>query len=231
MVTSNSPKSKVGLSSELASLGIAFAQERHELEADPERTFVRSISEWKSERKTLKLLLAWTDRMGDLLHIERLKSLADDCNAEELAWLGGFASFQVSKKDLRWSAIEKFCLRKLGSKMPLFVVSKLDSLQALKQGSDEHFSKFGINIARVIPSEEKKLLPRDAVLHTHRWLRMRQIFGTNYRADMVYVLMTNQVANAHQAEKMLGCTSETAYRLWKSLEILKGQDVIRLHAS
>jgi hypothetical protein len=231
MSTTTPGKNTLELDRDLASLGIAFAMDVNNTEADPELAFVRSLSEWGTERKTLKLLLAWIDRMGDLVHIERLKSLADTCNAVELAWLGGFASIQVNKKDLRWAAIEKFCQKKLGPKMPRFEISKLDTLQALKSGTDEHFARYGITIATVTPSDDKKLVPRESILRTHRWLRIRQIFGTNYRADMVYALMTNQVENAHQAEKLLGCTSETAYRLWKSLEMLKGQDVIRLQAS
>ncbi len=205
------------LCNELAALGIAFITEAQalELEPDPEKTFLKSISEWNEERKTLKLLLAWMESYGDLFHIERLRSLAHSLSAVELAWLGGFASYRVFKKDLRWQVIETYCRTRLGKPMPQFTTSTLDLLQAQRKGNDPHFSKFGLTLQPLEPSDSKKLYQRESTLQRNVWLRLRLLFGANFRADMAYIFLRSKAKNAFQAEKILGCSRETAYRLWK----------------
>lgn len=218
------------LQDELAALGIAFVTEDKalSLEPDPERTFLKSISEWNTERKTLKLLLAWMDSYGDLFHVERLRSLAESLSAVELAWLGGFASYQVSQKDLRWQAIEKYCVSRLGKPMPQFATSNLDVLQSERKGRDPHFEKFGLILPLIEPSDPKKIYVREATIKRNAWLRLRLLFGSNFRADMAYLFLRQKVANAFQAEKLLGCSRETAYRLWKVFQEVECGKILRV---
>ena len=218
------------LRDELAALGIAFVTDDQalELEPDPERTFLKSISEWNTQRKTLKLLLAWMDSYGDLFHVERLRSLADSLSAVEIAWLGGFASYRVSKKDLRWQAIERYCFSKLGKPMPRFATSNLDILQAERKGKDPHFEKFGLILQILEPSDSKKIYLREATLKRNGWLRFRLLFGSNFRADMAYLFLREKASNAFQAEKFLGCSRETAYRLWKAFQEVDCSKILKV---
>jgi hypothetical protein len=218
------------LRDELAALGIAFVtgNQALSLEPDPERTFLKSISEWNTDRKILKLFLAWMESYGDLFHVERLRSLAEPLSAVELAWLGGFASFQVSKKDLRWQAIEKYCTSRLGNPMPRFVTSNLDVLQAERKGKDPHFEKFGLIFPLLESSDQKKIYLRETTIKRNAWLRLRLLFGSNFRADMAYLFLRQKVTNAFQAEKFLGCSRETAYRLWKAFQEVECGKILRV---
>ena len=62
----------------------------------------------------------------------------------------------------------------------------------------------------------------------NEWLRVRLIFGTNFRADIVYVMTyTSSVASVRQVEKAVNCSHETAYRLWHSLREGRVQDLLK----
>jgi hypothetical protein len=215
---------------ELAALGIAFVTDENTLalEPDPEKTFLKSISEWNDQRKTLKLLLAWMEEYGDLFHVERMRYFAGSLSAIEIAWLGGFASHQVSRKDLRWQAIEKFCHSKLGTPMPQFTTSTFDLLQAERNGKDPHFEKYGLILQRLEPSDPKKIYLREGTLKRNGWLRLRLLFGSNFRADMAYLFLRQKVSNAFQAEKFLGCSRETAYRLWKAFKEVECGQILKV---
>jgi hypothetical protein len=213
---------------ELSSIGIAFYEpETPIVDADPEKAFLNSISEWQSDRKILKLLISWMDEFGDLFHIERLKALAKSLPANEIAWLGGFAKHRLSAKDYRWVCIEKFCTSKLGAQSLTFSTTKLDLLQAKRNGKDENFSQFGILIPKVEPADKKKLLPRSEVLRRHQWLRLRLVFGANFRADMAHLILKDIVPNAFQAERLLGCNRQTAYKLWGTFHEVRISEVIK----
>lgn len=202
------------------SLGVAFAfntsQTRH---ADPERTLLASVTEFREHRKTLSLVLGWLGEWGDLVHVERLKSLSADLSAADAAWLGGLAAHQLAHGDLRWKAVVDSVERRMGLPMPRFPTSRLDELQAQRKGEDPHFGRFGLRISIAAPADTKKLRPFSDVVRANLWLRMRALFGANWRADMATVLVLQLAENPYQAEQLLGCSRETAYRNWKSLKV------------
>ena len=201
------------------SLGIAFAANQTGMKhADPERTLLLTLHEFQDQRKMLKLLLAWLKEYGDLVHVERLKSLAVDITAHELAWLGGLSSHRVEDGDLRWKSIIQMIKERLGSPSPHFTTSKLDELQAKRVGIDKHFQQFGLILPLVEPTDAKKLTPFSITVQNNLWLRLRALFGTNWRADTATILVLGKAKNPYQAERILGCAKETAYRNWKALK-------------
>jgi hypothetical protein len=199
-------------------LGLAFAIKQSGLtDADPERTFIGSLKEFQDDRKLLGLILSWLREFGSLLHTERIKALAADLSAAELAWLGGIAHWQ-SQEDRRWRVICSLIEKKLGKPAPRFQTSKLDELQAEKSGVDQGFFRYGITIPTITPADPKKLRPRQDVIKNNLWFRMRLLFGTNWRADIASVILLRLVKTSYQAEKVLACSRETAYRNWQALK-------------
>lgn len=201
------------------SLGIAFALNQSEVKhADPERTLLRTVQEFKDHRKMLKLTLAWLKEFGELLHVERLKALSEELTLVELAWLGGLSSHRIADGDSRWKSLLHWIESRIGNPKAVFPTSRLDELQTQRMGEDPHFKKFGLLIPRADAADSKKLRPFADAVSGNLWLRMRALFGTNWRADMATVLVLGLAQNPYRAECILGCAKETAYRNWKSLK-------------
>jgi hypothetical protein len=197
-------------------LGIAFAVNKSKTKnADPEKTLLASLNEFGEDRKLLKLVLAWLVEFGDLVHIERVKALAANLSTKELAWLGGIAALQ--KGDRRWSTVVEFVRKKLGRYPPIHQVSQLDLLQAERSGADQTFLSFGLKIPIVEAADVKKVRVRADALEDNLWLRLRMLFGTNWRADVAAVMVLKTAETSYQAAKILHCSGEAAYRNWNSL--------------
>ncbi len=220
MAKKPSPPTVDSLRDAWENLGIAFAaNESRAKNADPERTLIASLREFQGDRKLLKLVLAWLSSFGDLVHVERVKALAADLPASELAWLGGVASHQVDVSgDRRWSTVVEYVKKRLGSPMPRFETSRLDQLQAEKAGVDKGFDAFGISIPHSEAADPKKIRPRADAVAGCLWLRMRTLFGTNWRADVATVMLLGTAKTSYQAGKALCCSTETAYRNWNALQ-------------
>lgn len=210
------------------SLGIAFVVNasgtRH---ADPERTLLQTLREFEDQRKMLRLVLAWLRSYGALVHVERIKALAGDLPAGQLAWLGGLAEHQTQQGDLRWRSISQMIKHILGTPAPRFEMPKLDTLQVARKGEDLHFKEFGLVIPTVEPAEPKKLYSFNAGVRNNIWLRMRILFGTNWRADAATVMILGLAKNPYQAEQILGCAKETAYRNWRALKEADVEQLLR----
>ena len=213
------PASPDSLRDAWENLGISFtANESGVVNADPERTLLASLREFQDDRKLLKLVLAWLTSFGDLVHVERIKALAGDLSAGELAWLGGLAMHQVeSSADRRWQTVVDFVKKRLGTPMPQFQTSKLDELQTQRVGVDEHFRCFGLMLPLLEVADMKKIRLRGDTLKGSMWFRMRALFGTNWRADVAVTMLLDSAKTSYQAGRVLGCSTETAYRNWNSL--------------
>src|SRR5690606_29899968 len=108
--------------------------------------------------------------------------------------------------------------------------SRLDELQAKKDGADKEFASFGILIPKLEPADPKKIRPRKVVLQEHLWLRMRALMGSNWRADVASVMVLGLAKTSYQAEKVLGCSSETAYRNWNALKEAGAEHLLKKSA-
>lgn len=207
----------------LSGLGIAYNCAEPNLLADPELTLIESIETIRTDSKTLKLVLCWLQNYGDLLHLERLKTLIRKSSTTTKAWIGGIASFMSADK--RWAPIAR---EVEGVHIKTTGLSKFESLQMKRLGLDQNFKKYGISLPTVdIAGIEKKLLSRDHVLRHHFWLRLRALFGSNWRADIVWQIYLNPDQTPYQVAKTIGCNTETAYRNWKALEQANVRDFLR----
>jgi hypothetical protein len=205
-------------------MGIAFAVNKSKTRnADPERTLLASLGEFGEDRKLLKLVLVWLAEYGDLIHVERVKALAADLSTKELAWLGSVAAIQ--KGDRRWSSVVESVKKRLGRFPPKHQMSQLDLLQAERSGADQNFLEFGLTIPVFEAAEPKKVRARAKTLEDNLWLRMRVLFGSNWRADVATLMLLEQAQTSYQVAQLLGCSGETAYR---NLNSLREAGLVRL---
>lgn len=134
----------------------------------------------------------------------------------ELSWLGGMAA-HAAVFDRRWRVVTKAVRQRLGPGIQRLQSSDLDLLVAERKGRDEHFEAYGLLIPRVFPARQAKLLKREATLRQHPWLRLRALFGANWRADIVWHMIRQPELTPYQISRKLGCNTETAYRNYKLL--------------
>jgi hypothetical protein len=217
-------KQKVDLQqllSRWAGLGIAFARRRKKDE-DIEQTIIDTLPHLRDDLKLLQLLLTWLQQMGDLVHVERLKALAKTLDLTDLAFLGAIAEF--TKTEFRsWELISNYSFKTLQSQYKSGFKPEVSEKVSLavdynRTEVDPAFSKFHLKVPMIELADTKKLIPRKYILEDHRWLGFRALFGSNWRADIAYLIVTKASANAHQIASRLGCSYETAYRLKKALD-------------
>ena len=216
----NSPKAFAQLKPDLISMGFAFYGDQSLLPPDPEWTILQIIELCQTERKAFVMLLAWLEKLRELVHVERLKSLSSELSIAAVPSFGALCLKQVKQGDRRFSAPASFAKARM-NRLPALPSSpfETDDFMISKYGADEEFQELGIRTARIAAADERKILTLDAILSRNPWLRIRSLMGANFRADIAYLMSSKRASNANQAMRILGCNLETAYRLWKSLSL------------
>lgn len=208
------------LKADLISIGFAFYGEPSAHAADPERTLLGSIELFSTERKSFVMLLAWLEKVRDLVHVERLKSMMHDLDPGFLPVFGAVCLKQLRSGDRRFAILITAARHEIDRRKIRYEPRvECDAFLVSKHGVDEEFLEFGIRTPLIAPADPKKILSVEGILKRNSWLRMRALIGPNFRADIAYLMAARIVGNAHQASKTLGCNAETAYRLWRTLEI------------
>jgi hypothetical protein len=214
------------LKSDLVSLGFSYVGEPSKIAPDTENVIIAIIKLFTEDQKLYRILLAWMDRFGDLIHVERLASQVDLLSDYEKLILGVTALKRVNAGDIRFKVIyEKIRKQKLKLN---FTISGQDSYLIEKHGIDLEFKAFGIVTSKILPAENKKLMDRKWVLKINPWLRLRALLGSNFRADMTFIRLSHQAVNAYVAMKLLRCSKETSYRIWGSLEEAGVESLIQI---
>lgn len=208
----------------LNSLGFGFYGNVPREAADPEQTIIDVVRLFREEPKAFKMLLAWLAKYSDLVHVERIRALAADLDDFEKRLIGALALKQVECGDRRFSLVADWVKKSLGSRKPSsqMTLESDDPYLISKYGLDEELRKFGIRSARIEAAEDKKLLATEELLQRNTWLRFRALIGANFRADLAFIMAQKRAGTAYQAAKILGCSHETAYRLWKGLQQYPG---------
>lgn len=193
-------------------LGISFYNTSNE-EVDPERLIVATIPLLKNDRKLLSLSISWISAYSDLLHVERLKQLAKKTLLTvDLPWFHAIGN-KIAKTDPRWKILGKQQADKIA-------ISQWDELQSLRIGLDPDFEDAGIRIAKFATDVEKKRLDRRKILEMNPLFSIRTLFGSNWRADILWIKNRRPSLSSYAIAKELGCNTETVYRISKQIEKL-----------
>ncbi len=217
-----------------ANLGIAFAADSRAKHADPEATLVRSLSQFHEDRKLLRLVVTWLNEFGHLVHVERLKSLAKNLDKIEYAWLGVLADHMSEDQgDTRFRTIRDLARKQMGEAPAFFEDASLHKLhyekEITKPGNKPAGIAYGLRVSKSdLLGDSKKLSDLKGTTKGNLWLRMRLLFGSNWRADMATVMLLDMAANYYQARKILGCSIETAHRNWNSLKEANVTELLRV---
>lgn len=214
------------LKGELISIGFSLYGEPSLFAADPEAVLVKALQFFYEDRKIFRMLLRWCLTIAPLIHVERLHKQIQNLEPNLIPVLGAVSKKLILSGDRRFSLIyeemkNKF---KLSNISPTPPEGYGDSFLISKYGEDPELKEFDMRVAYILPENEKKVLDLRGILKIHRWLRLRVLIGPNFRADLIYLLSLKTVKNPNQAAKILGCSRETAYRLWKEVTLFEGID-------
>ncbi len=206
------------LAPKLISLGIALSGKPSKIPADIETTLVEALPVLRGDLKLLNLTLTWAWEMGDLVHVERLKSLATKLEPIDLAFLGGIAEY--TKNQFRnWDLISNYAKKILGNGHKFDLPEKISfSVTTGHSKPEPAFKSFGFIIPEISLSDRKKLIPRKYLVEDNARFRFRSLFGTNWRADIAFVMSQEKDLNAFKISKLISCSYETAHRIKRSLD-------------
>lgn len=214
------------LKSDLISLGFSFYGNPSLRSADPEVTLIRALEFFYEDRKVFRMLLRWCLVTSPLLHVERLYKWSENLEPRLVPILGALSKKLIQSGDRRFKLIYEEMKKRMKQRKIRIATPEgySDSFLVSKYGADEEFGEFGVTIARLEPEDERKVLNLPGIIKTHRWLRLRTLVGANFRADLIYWLTEKTLENPNQAAKVLGCSRETAYRLWKEVSLYQDFD-------
>ena len=205
------------LRNQWASLGIAFNYQ-DSTQYDPESAIISLVcsGEFPEYKKMMGLTLLWLGEYSKFVHVERLKILTKSLSAFELAILGALAKKCVKLGDFRWRTIERVVTKK-NMGIEKFFAGDVNAVVRMR-GIDEDFKCFGIHVTPVLPDDPKKVLAREVIIKKNIWVRNRLLFGSNVRADVATLRTLKRAETGYAAAKILGCSTNAAYRNWKDLE-------------
>lgn len=215
----------------LLSLGFAFYGKVPKRSADPERTIVALLPSFFVDRKLFQMVLTWLATTTDFIHVERFKPLSRDL-APNVRLVLGAVAMKMAKQDRRWSLIHDHVKASLTDKTVTLQTPRefSDPYLISKHGHDEEFAVYGVEISKVLPEDQKKVLALSGILHSNRWLRLRAVMGANFRADVAYLYVSGLAGGPAAAARTLGCSRDTAYRNWRALEVAEAEKILKLSA-
>ncbi len=216
----------------LLSLGFAIEGKQPKQSSDPEAGILDLLPSFFEDRKLFRLLLAWLQITSELIHIERLNTLARKLEPRLEVILGSVA-LKLVARDRRWKLIYESMRKSLPRiKAGLMAVPEgyNDAFLVAKEGLDQEFAQFGVKMAKITPEDSKKILVLRGILAGNAWLRLRALMGSNFRADVAYLYVSERARGPADAARALGCSRDAAYRNWRSLEDADVRDLLRLSA-
>jgi len=200
-----------------------FAQEFDKY-TDPEKTILDSLTVILSDAKMLYLIANWLKTYGDLIHVERLVSLAKTAplSYDELMALGGLAQY-ASDAGFRIDPVLRYV--KSNFKKGRAVETSEHIALPVRMGQsppEAAFYRFGLVVPKII-EQSLKISDLKLITETNVWVKNRIFFGCNWRADIFTVLNRKRKdrASTYRLAKDLGCSNETALRIRKNFELLE----------
>ncbi len=216
----------------LLSLGFAISGKIPKVSSDPEIAILDLLPSFFEDRKLFRLLLAWLHVTSELIHIERLNTLARKLEPR-LKVIMATVALKLTQQDRRWNLIHESMKKSL----PRIKANRIEIPEGYdnpfllsKNGLDLEFARFGLRLAKLTPEDSKKILVLRGVLAANGWLRLRALIGSNFRADVAYLYVSERAKGPADAARVLSCSRDTAYRNWRSLEDADVRKLLKLSA-
>ena len=168
----------------LASLGCAFNIPLPK-PVDPEKFVIESLRfYWKYNDIFFMMYSLLKKRIGHLIHVERLVSLAQvsSISLDEKILLIALCNKLVEQGDRRFKLVERKLYKK-GLKMNHPPTKELLPHLIKKWGVETSLLPFGVNVRSFYEVDEKKFFSLEKICQNNKWIKIRAIVGPNYRID------------------------------------------------
>lgn len=214
----------------LKSLGCGFGgTEAAKKSYDPEQVILDTLKfYWDSNTLFFMLYsLLKTGRITHLINTSRLLKLAlkNNLSNDEFVLLIALAD------DLSDSGHENFKFisnkyKETDLKMKRPPIGELDSFLIKEWGENKYLKRLGVSVRNFYLEKPSKFVAKPRIIERNTWLSLRSLIGVNYRADIAYLKFSGRLTTAYQAHSTLGCTLNSAYTIWNSLEELKEHNLV-----
>jgi hypothetical protein len=189
-------------------------------EGDLEETLIRGAFEARSDFRLLSVLLTWISVHGNYVIVEKFSKKREAFEKVQgtnrvldlMAAQAVVCGFHKWKKLIRTSV-----------KHPEIPVDpQLLGPSIQYQGADDDLKKFGILVPKkLLRIRADDVMTPSALARLNAQYRNRLLFGASWRADIVTAIECG-VKNANQISRLLGCSYEPAYRVFKDYRAAQG---------
>ncbi|MGK5084477.1 hypothetical protein WDW37_14375 [Bdellovibrionota bacterium FG-1] len=223
------PNHDLSLNQKLASIGFRINYDSLGLKlknlsllenADLEETLIHAAFEAKTDFRTLSILLSWITVHADYVIVEKfLKKIK---LFEKIHGVNRVLDLMAAHAVINGSHKWKKAIR-THVKRPEFPVDpELLKTSIEFQGADDTLKKFGILIPKKLLRIRTSDVLQPAELSTiNPQYRNRLLFGASWRSDIITAIEAG-IKNPNQISKMLGCSYEPAYRIFKDYRAAHG---------
>ncbi len=205
------------INTNLIGLGIFLGGRRPSFKKNPilpEVAFTSGLEDAKKDLLLLSLMRTWIIKNHNFISVEILKKIIPNMNNQgSVALLMGLLKHS---KDKRFESLyENFRPVEAGFNKELDKMHHFSS-QIGQTPYDKHWKSVGLDISELELDDDRKFFNKSLMLELNPFLKNRQLFGTNSRAD-VATLMELGCENPSQIRDILSCAYETAHRNFNSL--------------
>jgi hypothetical protein len=224
-----SKQQDVALNHRLAAIGfrIHFSEPDFKLkdltlleEADIEETLIRAAYEARVDFRILSILLTWITVHADYVIVEKFakKRLAFEKPLGMNRVLDLMAAQAVASGSHKWKKL----LRTSPRRPEIPVDPELLEASIQYQGADEQLKKHGILVPKkLLRIREEDVLTSTELSRLNSQYRNRLLYGASWRADIIAAIEAG-VKNANQISRLLGCSYEPAYRVFRDYRVALG---------
>lgn len=183
---------------------------------DIEDVLIEAARQVPDDSKLFSLLCSWIAVHGNYVIVEKLFKKAKKLKADDIAtqWLVAFAIFAKSQGYHKWSKAMKRLNKNLYAFDEILTKSAIQ-----RQGAMSEFEKYNIFIPKgsLRIRHDDALSPLELAKMNNQY-RNRLIYGASWRADIITAIQ-NGLENPYAISKILGCSYEPAYRVFKDYHI------------
>jgi hypothetical protein len=222
-------KENLTLNHRLAAIGfrIYFSEPEMKLEklalleeVDLEETLIRAAFEAKSDFRVLSILLTWITVHADYVIVEKFakkRKIFEKIQGINRI-LNLVAAQAVNSGSHKWKKL----LRTNPKHFEIPVDPELLELSLQFQGANEELKKYGILIPKkFLRIRQEDVLTPSELSRFNPQYKNRLLYGASWRADIITAIEAG-AKNPSQISRIMGCSYEPAYRVFKDYEMAQG---------
>lgn len=194
----------------LTQLGVRFGEVPPACDVDVEKTILEATEQGRAEPRLFWAALLWTSTYIDLVNISRLARLLKDHG--DPAALGALCDIACEKKaDRKFLAIRRRCRPRKTREILFHKMAEMEvTKREVEQGALPVFLGWGY-YCNYVNLMEGAICNREEVLRRNQGLRLRALFGTGSRADILNWLLVHKAAHARRIARESSLSYQPVY--------------------